>query len=120
LRTIGDHIRKHRLDLRLRQKDAAAQIGADVFTLINWEKGRTVPVVRFCPAIERFLGYWPGKAPENLREGLKAARQRLGMTRREFRGPDRRGRWIVGDLGGWVARADPECGRAPDGRPRRT
>jgi transcriptional regulator with XRE-family HTH domain len=33
--TLGDHIRKRRLDLGLRQRDVAAQFGVNVNTVTN-------------------------------------------------------------------------------------
>jgi DNA-binding XRE family transcriptional regulator len=44
------------MDLGITQKEAARRIGADQFTVINWEKGRTQPAVRFVPSILAFLG----------------------------------------------------------------
>jgi predicted transcriptional regulator len=38
LQTIGDHLRKKRLDLCLRQRDVATQLGVTVNTVTNWEK----------------------------------------------------------------------------------
>ncbi len=57
--SLGDHLKKRRMDLGITQKEAAHRIGAGQFTVINWEKGRTEPAVRFLPAIMPFLGYDP-------------------------------------------------------------
>jgi transcriptional regulator with XRE-family HTH domain len=38
-KTIGEMIRKRRLDLGLRQIDAAKMIGCDEMSVVNWEKG---------------------------------------------------------------------------------
>ena len=57
--SLGEHLRKRRMDLGITQKEAARRIGADQWTVINWEKGRTCPEVRFVPGIIRFLGYDP-------------------------------------------------------------
>jgi len=46
--TIGDAIRKRRLELRLRQKDLAKIIGYDKTSVLNWEKGHTRPSSEFC------------------------------------------------------------------------
>src|SRR4029077_11783511 len=46
--TIGDAIRKRRLELRLRQKDLAKIIGYDKTNVLNWEKGHTRPSGEFC------------------------------------------------------------------------
>jgi DNA-binding transcriptional regulator YiaG len=45
--TIGDAIRKRRLELR-RQKDLAKIIGYDKTSVLNWEKGHTRPSGEFC------------------------------------------------------------------------
>jgi DNA-binding XRE family transcriptional regulator len=37
LNTIGDHLKKRRLDLELLQKDLAEQIGATTCTIQYWE-----------------------------------------------------------------------------------
>ena len=47
------------MDLGITQKEAARRIGANQWTVINWEKGRTEPAVRFVPRIIQFLGYEP-------------------------------------------------------------
>ena len=46
LRTIGDQLRKRRLDLGLRQKDVARLLGVDETTVYNWEGHRTSPLGR--------------------------------------------------------------------------
>ncbi len=57
LATVGNHIRKGRLDLGLLQREVAAEIGVDASSVYNWENGRTEPQLRHLPAIIRFLGY---------------------------------------------------------------
>ncbi len=57
--TLGDHLRKRRLDLGLLQKDVARQLGANVNTVTNWEVGRSAPALRYIPGIIRFLSYVP-------------------------------------------------------------
>lgn len=39
-KTLGEHIRKHRMDSGLQIKQLAEQIGVDEMTIINWEVGR--------------------------------------------------------------------------------
>jgi transcriptional regulator with XRE-family HTH domain len=56
LKTIGDHIRKRRLDLGLLQREVAERVRSDVMTILNWEKNRTKPKARHMPAIRAFLG----------------------------------------------------------------
>ena len=57
--SIGEHIRKRRLDLGLHQSDVASLIGCSPWSVLNWEKNRTTPHVRFVPKITEFLGYVP-------------------------------------------------------------
>ena len=57
LKTLGDHIRKKRLDLGLLQKEVAERIGVGKTTIYNWEKNRTTPASRFRRRIIQFLGY---------------------------------------------------------------
>jgi len=58
--------------------EAAEQIGADVFSLINWERGKTEPAIRFWPSIISFLGYDPSPLPVTLGEHIQAERRRRG------------------------------------------
>lgn len=57
--TIGDHLRKRRLALRLYQKDVASILKVDPNTILNWEKGYSHPPVEYYPSIYSFLGYMP-------------------------------------------------------------
>src|SRR5450432_3624650 len=54
--TVGEAIRKRRLDLNLRQVDAAMSIGCNEMTIVNWEKGHTRPRPKKYSAIRTFLG----------------------------------------------------------------
>ena len=60
---MGEHLRKRRLDLGLRQKDAAERLGASPKTYEYWEQGKYEPEFRFLPAIIAFLGYDPTPEP---------------------------------------------------------
>jgi DNA-binding XRE family transcriptional regulator len=37
-RTLGEHLKKRRCELGLRQKDAAQLLGVNEFTYLGWEK----------------------------------------------------------------------------------
>ncbi|MDP1930306.1 MAG: helix-turn-helix domain-containing protein [Gammaproteobacteria bacterium] len=83
--TIGEHIKRRRLELGLYQKDVAKFFGITLFTIINWEKGRTKPTVKLVPSLIQFLGYDPAP-PErttSLADRLKARRRELGLGQRE-------------------------------------
>lgn len=59
LKTIGDHLRTKRLDLKLYQKDVAKAIGVDTLTICNWENNLTAPRLYLLSRIFKFLGYDP-------------------------------------------------------------
>lgn len=80
LKTLGDHIRKRRLDLDLLQKEAAERIGVHTSTLMNWERGRTSPAVRQIPRIIAFLGYMPFAPGPSWPERLGTYRQINGLS----------------------------------------
>jgi DNA-binding XRE family transcriptional regulator len=55
--TIGDAIRKCRLDLGLLQKDVAKIIGCDKTTILNWERGHTHPSAKHMAQVVIFLAH---------------------------------------------------------------
>lgn len=57
--TLGDHIKKKRLDLKIFQKDVAKKIGIVESTIWLWENNRVEPSISFIPKIIDFLGYIP-------------------------------------------------------------
>ncbi len=58
-KTLGEHLRKHRRELGLLQREVTEQMGVAVETVINWEKDWTRPVpAQFKPVLD-FLGYDP-------------------------------------------------------------
>ena len=59
LRTIGDHLRKKRLDLGLFQRELADQLGVDEMTSVNGELNRTKPRPKSVRTIVGYLGYEP-------------------------------------------------------------
>ncbi len=58
-KTIGEMIRKRRLDLGLRQAEAAKTIGCDKMTVVNWEKGHRAPRINHLSGVVKFLGFDP-------------------------------------------------------------
>jgi len=59
LNTLGDHIRKRRLELGLLQREVAERIGAAETTICNWERQRTAPTLSSIPKVLQFLAYVP-------------------------------------------------------------
>ena len=84
LKSLGDHIRARRLDLKLLQKQVADQIGVHEITISTWECNATVPEVRYMPAIIQFLGYNPLPVANSLLERLATARRVLGLSQRKM------------------------------------
>lgn len=85
LYTLGDHIRKKRLDLKLQQKEVAQLIGVDEVSIYNWEKNRTSPHIQHIPKIIKFLGYMPfDKQPKTLGEKIIFYRHLTGITQEEL------------------------------------
>jgi transcriptional regulator with XRE-family HTH domain len=83
--TLGDHIRKKRLDLGLFQKDVAVTIGVNTCTITNWEKGHSEPKIRFIPRINEFLGYkLPLPPPTTLGERIEQYRTLSGVSQKEM------------------------------------
>jgi transcriptional regulator with XRE-family HTH domain len=84
LKTVGDHLRARRLDLKLLQKDVGQRIGGSVSDVWNWENNRVTPAVKFIPAIIAFLGYDPIPQPAGLHERLVWFRRCQGWTQEAF------------------------------------
>ncbi|MBI3783979.1 MAG: helix-turn-helix domain-containing protein, partial [Deltaproteobacteria bacterium] len=61
VRTLGDHLRKRRLDLGLLQREVAEHLGVDSDSICHWETGYGEPKVHLVPRIIDFVGYIPGE-----------------------------------------------------------
>ena len=83
-KTIGEAIRKRRLDLGLTQTEVAKLIGCNEMTIVNWEKGHTAPRVNHMAAVVAFLEYTPLPAGDGIAARLIAFRKERGMTQKEF------------------------------------
>jgi len=81
--TLGEHIRKRRLELRLSQGQAASRLNINPWTVLNWEKGHTEAPIESIPAILLFLGYDPFPVPVTLPERMLAKRRAMGWSIRE-------------------------------------
>ena len=83
--TLGDHIRKRRLDLGMHQKDVAVRVNATTSTVTNWEKGRTNPRIYLLPKVFKFLGYNPLDGNQvTLGERIKRYRVQNGLSLRRL------------------------------------
>ena len=81
IKTLGDHIRKRRLDLGLHQKDVAVIVNATTSTVTNWEKNRSNVAIQFIPKIILFLGYDPFfEAKATMAQQIKQYRRWEGLS----------------------------------------
>ena len=84
LKTLGDHLRKRRLDLGLLQKEVAEQLGVDTASIVNWESNEVQPMVHCLPGIFAFLGHNPLPEADDLIGKLKRLRGTLGLTQEKL------------------------------------
>jgi DNA-binding transcriptional regulator YiaG len=59
LKTVGDHIKKRRIELGMLQKEVAATLNVSEDTVTFWENNRVKPMINHIPTIIKFLGYDP-------------------------------------------------------------
>ncbi len=82
-RTLGEHLKRCRLQRKLSQIKAAQILGVNPDTILNWENGHTEPPVETVPALIQFLGYDPFPVPKTLPERLLAKRRAMGWSIRK-------------------------------------
>jgi len=83
LETIGDHLLRRRLTLKLLQRQVAEKLGVEKSSVANWEANRTKPSLEYMPAIIRFLGYNPVPPGNGWAKRLVQCRTALGITQKE-------------------------------------
>jgi transcriptional regulator with XRE-family HTH domain len=82
-KSLGEHLKRRRLELGLRQKETAARLGVTEWGYANWEKGKGTPsTVRYKGVVE-FLGHYPHPNGWSLGNRLLKIRRCLGMTSRD-------------------------------------
>jgi len=79
-KTLGEHLKKRRIELGLFQKQAAELLGVSASTVLNWEKGKTEPPIESIPVILEFLCYDPFPKPCTLSERMLSARRFHGWS----------------------------------------
>lgn len=78
--TIGEHIRKKRIDSDLSQSQLAQVIGVSSDCITNWENNRSAPQISYYPRIRQFLGFDTIDFDETTFSGrLQSNRSRNGM-----------------------------------------
>jgi DNA-binding transcriptional regulator YiaG len=58
-RTLGEQLKKRRLELGFSQRELAGRLGVSAWTVLNWEKGKTQPAAGYIPAIIAFVDCAP-------------------------------------------------------------
>ena len=85
LKTLGDHLRKRRLDLDLFQKEVAQRLGVGETSVFNWENNLTKPAIKYIPKIIEFLGYVPfDTSTLSVGEKIVVYRKRLGLSQKRL------------------------------------
>jgi DNA-binding XRE family transcriptional regulator len=77
--TVGEHIRKKRMDLGLLQREVAEIIGVTESSIWNWKHG-TEPELHYNPKIIEFLGYIPFDCPDDTVGSLAWYKRAMGMN----------------------------------------
>lgn len=98
--TIGDHIRKRRMDLGLLQREVAEIIGVTESSVWNWEHG-VEPELQYNPRIIKFLGYIPFDCPDDTVGRLAWYKRAMGMNLDHLgeamgRDPEQLSDWLSG------------------------
>ncbi len=99
--TVGEHIRKKRMDLGLLQKEVAEIIGVTESSIWNWEHG-VEPELLYNPKIINFLGYVPFDSPDDTIGRLAWYKKINGLNLKELgrqmnRHPDQLQEWLSGE-----------------------
>jgi transcriptional regulator with XRE-family HTH domain len=84
IRTLGDHLRRRRLDLGLTQRILGERWGVRSETIAAWELGQTEPRIRQVAKIVALLQSDPVDHPTTLAGRLRAIRRQLGLTQAEL------------------------------------
>lgn len=83
--TIGEHLKRKRMDSKLLQKDVAKIFGVTEDCITNWEKNRSIPQIQFMPSVIKFLGYLPFSFDLTTMSGkLKTYRHLKGISQKKL------------------------------------
>lgn len=83
--TIGEHLRRRRMDLGLYQAQVARQLQVTEDCITYWENGRNQPRLCQYPAIIAFLGYYPfDHETESLGGKIRRYKYEHGLSNEKF------------------------------------
>ncbi len=102
-RTIGEHVRRKRMDQGRLQRDLAAALGVSKGEPRQLGDGPGGARARWLPAIIRYLGYDPRPRAALFGDRIRAAREADGLSQRELAAqlqidPGTVTRWERGEL----------------------
>lgn len=81
--TIGEHLRKKRIDSNLSQAELAKILGVSTGCLTYWENNRSNPQITYYPRIHHFLGFCKSTFDEaNFCDFLRSYRLKNGFSYR--------------------------------------
>lgn len=82
-KTLGEHVLKRRLFLKLSQSQLAKLLGVSTETILNWELDYKKPSINHIGKLIQFLGYDPEPLKSNsIADLLLAKRRELGWTQK--------------------------------------
>jgi len=83
--TIGEHLRKARVDKNMHQAEVAALLHVCEDSITGWENGRSEPRISYYKELISFIGYYPfTHETESLGGKILKYRQTHGLTRRQM------------------------------------
>ncbi|WP_343693734.1 recombinase family protein [Chitinophaga sp.] len=83
--TIGEHIRKKRIDSGLTQTELAKILDVSTDCITFWENNRSKPQITYYPRIHHFLGFYTTTIDEtNFHGRLRAYRLKNGISCKEM------------------------------------
>ncbi|MBX3381725.1 MAG: helix-turn-helix domain-containing protein [Phycisphaeraceae bacterium] len=77
-RSLGEHIRRKRLECGLTQRQLGPRLGVSGWTVANWEKGHSSPPMAATSVIVEWLGFTPHPEPEPLLKRMLVRRRSVG------------------------------------------
>jgi DNA-binding XRE family transcriptional regulator len=84
--TLGDHLRKRRLDLGISQRELAERIGVSKWCVENWERNRVQPSRTLARELRGFLGIEVPAHPTPLAGRLMELRRSRNLTHAQVAG----------------------------------
>ena len=84
-KTLGEHLRKARIQRSLSQPQVAQILGTDAETILNWEKNRCTATPKWAKKIIEFLGCLPFEwKDKDLKTQVKYARIMAGQNQKQM------------------------------------